>query len=180
MTNAGPVTLYALVGLPGAGKTTRAKELEGTLPALRLTPDEWMLPLFGAYEAGNARDVLEGRLLTLAARAVRLGMHVVLDFGFWSRAERAALRHLASTLGARLELVYLETAPKEQRSRLLARAEGEGAAPRITEADLDEARARFEVPTPDELDGEPGPPPEGFDSWAGWIAWRWPGADTVG
>jgi hypothetical protein len=41
-----PVTLYLVVGLPGAGKTTRARELEATLPALRLTPDEWQWALF--------------------------------------------------------------------------------------------------------------------------------------
>lgn len=32
--------VYLIVGLPGAGKTTRAKELELAESALRLTPDE--------------------------------------------------------------------------------------------------------------------------------------------
>jgi predicted kinase len=52
--------LYHITGLPGAGKTTRAKELEQQNRALRLTPDEWMIPLFGDSEARGKRDVLEG------------------------------------------------------------------------------------------------------------------------
>ena len=39
--------MHLMVGLPGSGKTTRAKELERALPAVRLTPDEWHLSLFG-------------------------------------------------------------------------------------------------------------------------------------
>ena len=38
-------TLFLTVGLPGVGKTTRAKELASTHRILRLTPDEWMAPL---------------------------------------------------------------------------------------------------------------------------------------
>jgi adenylylsulfate kinase-like enzyme len=37
----GSAIVYLIVGLPGAGKTTHAKELEISAPALRLTPDEW-------------------------------------------------------------------------------------------------------------------------------------------
>ena len=40
-------TLHLMVVLPCSGKTTLAQELEHELPALRLTPDEWQIPLFG-------------------------------------------------------------------------------------------------------------------------------------
>ncbi|NGO75189.1 AAA family ATPase, partial [Streptomyces sp. YC504] len=39
-------TLFLMVGLPGAGKTTKARQLAEEDHALRLTPDEWMIPLF--------------------------------------------------------------------------------------------------------------------------------------
>jgi predicted kinase len=36
-----------MVGLPGAGKTTLAKQLEVEHKVLRLTPDEWIPILYG-------------------------------------------------------------------------------------------------------------------------------------
>src|ERR1051326_6891057 len=49
--------LLLMVGLPGAGKTTRAKELAAAHRALRLTPDEWMIQLFGRPQPGGKRDI---------------------------------------------------------------------------------------------------------------------------
>ena len=40
-------TLHLMVGLPCSGKTTLARKLEHERSALRLTPDEWQLRLFG-------------------------------------------------------------------------------------------------------------------------------------
>ena len=65
-------TLFLLVGLPAAGKTTKARELEREHGALRLTPDEWMIPLFGESDPDGKRDVLEGRLIATALRVLEL------------------------------------------------------------------------------------------------------------
>ena len=65
--------LFLIVGLPGAGKTTRAAELAAEHRALRLTPDEWMIPLFGQEQPEGKRNVLEGRLIWLALSALRTG-----------------------------------------------------------------------------------------------------------
>ncbi|MFC3861388.1 AAA family ATPase [Deinococcus antarcticus] len=79
-------TIHLLVGLPGAGKTTLARQLEAQHAALRLTPDEWMQPLFGAGESDDKRAVLEHDLLwSVAKRVLTLGVDVVLDFGLWFR-----------------------------------------------------------------------------------------------
>jgi predicted kinase len=53
--------LFVTVGLPGSGKTTRAKELAAEFSAIRLTPDDWMIPLFDHNDSDDKRDVLEGR-----------------------------------------------------------------------------------------------------------------------
>jgi predicted kinase len=58
--------VFLIVGLPGAGKTRRARELAAEHRALRLTPDEWMIPLSGESDADSKRDVLEGRLIRIA------------------------------------------------------------------------------------------------------------------
>ena len=96
-----PPTLFVMVGLPGAGKTTLAKRLEqDSTAALRLTPDEWMMPLFGWGESGNRREVVEALLWQIAARALtQLGVNVVLDYGLWGRSERDDYRARAAAAG---------------------------------------------------------------------------------
>jgi predicted kinase len=96
-----------MVGLPGAGKTTRAEELAAANGVLRLTPDHWMIPLFGDSIADGKRFVLEGRLISIALQALRLGTSVVLDFGLAGRDERSALRWLARAAGAACHVIYL-------------------------------------------------------------------------
>jgi predicted kinase len=68
--------------------------------ALRLSLDACMIPLFGDFDAGGKRDVLEGRVIWLALAVLRLGDSVILDFGFWARDEWSALRWLAASAGA--------------------------------------------------------------------------------
>ena len=107
-------TLHLPVGLPGAGKTTLARELERRCPALRLTPDEWMAPLFGAGESGDRRAVPEHELLwSVARRALELGLDVVLDYGLWSRQERDLYRARARDLGVQVRF-YLLDPPLEE------------------------------------------------------------------
>jgi predicted kinase len=166
-----------MVGLPGAGKTTRAKELAATHPALRLTPDEWMISLFGEPEADGMRDVLEGRLIAIALQALHLGTNVVLDFGLWSRDERSALRWLATSAGASCQVIYLPVDKDVQRARITHR---QATAPHTTfpipEADIDKWRKQFQAPDAAELSGgETVPdPPSGWPGWPEWAANRWP------
>jgi predicted kinase len=172
-----PPVLYVLVGLPASGKTTLALELAATRRALLLSPDEWMIPLFGQPDTDGRRDVLEGRMISLALQALRLGVSVALDFGVWARHERTALRALADQSGARCELVYLEVDVGTQRDRVAERLRrAPDSAYPISESDLAAWRSLFEAPDLAELSGtEPlDPPPEGFDSWPDWAADRWP------
>lgn len=69
---AGP-TLHLTVGLPGTGKTTWARAFAARHRILRLTPDEWMNPLFGASAVDGSRDVLEGRMIWTAVQVLRGG-----------------------------------------------------------------------------------------------------------
>jgi predicted kinase len=169
-------TLFLTVGLPGAGKTTRARQLAKEHNALRLTPDEWMIPLFDGPEAGGKRAVLEGRFLSLALEALRLGTNVILDFGCWSRDERSAIRWLAESVGASCRIVYAPVDPETQRARIAHR---QSVAPDQTfpmsDADLVRWRALFEEPDAAELDGyERDSPPVGWSGWLEWAADRWP------
>ena len=91
-------TLYLMVGLPGSGKTTRAKELEQATRAVRFTPDEWHIFLFGddfgdnspAARAlhGQRHDRVEQLMWTVGQDLLRKGVSVILDFGFWVEEQR--------------------------------------------------------------------------------------------
>ncbi|GAA1035879.1 AAA family ATPase [Virgisporangium ochraceum] len=168
--------LFLMVGLPGAGKTTRARELAAAHRALRLTPDEWMICLYDGSQPDGKRDLLEGRLIALALQALRLGTNVVLDFGLWSRDERSALRWLAARAGATCRTSYLPVDPGVQLARIAHRQETEPHTTfPMTPADLDAWRGRFEAPDAAELGGETVPdPPPGWPTWGGWAADRWP------
>lgn len=170
--------LYVMVGLPAAGKTTLARRIEIEHRALRLTPDEWMIPLFGESMANGKRNVLEGRFIATALSALQLGFNVVLDFGVWAKDERTALRWLASTVNAQSELVYVAIGEAEQRRRVDQRF---ATAPEttfpISQSDLDEWRTIFQPPDEEELGGSSlDPPPSGFDSWQAWVTEWWPSA----
>jgi predicted kinase len=168
--------MFVMVGLPSAGKTSRARELASTWNALRLTPDEWMIPLFGPEQPEGKRNVLEGRLIWLALSALRIGVNVVLDFGVWARVERSALRALATSVGATSELVYLPVEEEEQWRRVKARALTDAATTfAMTRADLAGWRLLFQPPDVTELEATAiDPPPAGFDSWEAWVAQWWP------
>src|SRR3954468_24966816 len=114
--------MFVMVGLPASGKTSRARELASARGALRLTPDEWMIPLFGQEQPEGKRNVLEGRLIWLALSALRVGVNVVVDFGVWGKDERSALRALAASVGATCELVYVQVDEEEQWRRVHARS----------------------------------------------------------
>lgn len=147
-------TLFLMVGLPGSGKTTLARRLEAEHDALRLTPDEWMLPLFGAGESGDRRWLLESELLwSVAARALGLGVNVILDYGCWARSERDLFRTRAADLGVGFELHVLNVPLDE----LWQRVDGRNrltlpGVPHITCAELEEWVGWYQPPTPNELD----------------------------
>ena len=172
----GAPRMFVMVGLPAAGKTRRARELASVWNALRLTPDEWMIPLFGQEQPDGKRNILEGRLIWLALSALRIGVNVVLDFGVWGKDERSALRALAASVGATSELVYLPVDEEEQWRRVQAHPLTDaGSRFQMTKVDLDRWRQTFQPPDTTELEtADLDPPPSGFGSWEAWVAHWWP------
>jgi predicted kinase len=156
-------TLYLTCGLPGSGKTTLAKRIERSHNALRLTADEWLFALFGpepeppeviAVKGATAlrRNAVEALQWEVAARALALGVDVVIDWGLWSREERDDYRARAAALGARVVVCFVD-APLEELARRLA-ARNASAPPGVLYVDpqyLALWSTWFERPTGDEL-----------------------------
>ncbi len=113
-----------LCGTTGSGKTTLGRRLEHTLPAVRFNVDDWMIALFGQHMPRAVFDerfaLIQGRLWDVAERLLALGVHVVLDYGFWRRGERIAAARKARAAGATPLLVYLD-APGPVLEQRLAR-----------------------------------------------------------
>jgi predicted kinase len=150
-------TLFLMVGLPCSGKTTLAHELEREQSALRLTPDEWQILLFGQDAEEPEHDVrhslIEAMLWNIASRTLELGTNVILDFGFWAREEREDYRSRAKQLGASSEVHYLDV-PEDE---LLRRLEERNLKPSpesflISIEAMKPWIAFFQKPTPDELE----------------------------
>jgi predicted kinase len=158
-------TLHLIVGLPCAGKTTFAKQLELEQSALRLTPDEWHTRLFGQdfsleleHPDHDARhDLIEEIMWDVTARALQLGTNVILDFGFWGKSEREEYRARAASIGAK-SIVHFLNVPEHE---LLARLETRNANLPIGTFQIPASKLRewlqiFQAPTEDELEDQPG------------------------
>ncbi len=118
-------TLHLMVGLPCSGKSTLARTLEHQRSALRLTPDEWHIRLFGQDaeepEHQTRHTLIETLQWEVASRALALGVDVILDYGFWTRAEREDFRSRAKQLGAGSEVHFLDVPEDELLRRLTHR-----------------------------------------------------------
>ena len=150
-------TLYLICGLPGSGKTTLAMQIESSHSALRLCPDEWIESLLAditdAAELDRLRTPVETIQWDVAKRALTLGINVVLENGFWSRAERSSYRSQAEKLGAHVKLIYLDVSRDELWARLSKRNENLPPGTFVVrEGQLDLWLSWFEPPTADELE----------------------------
>jgi predicted kinase len=144
--------LILTCGLPGAGKTTLARQLAAERRAVRLTSDEWLWALGSTPWDAPTQAKMEHELTHLAQEILRLGLSVVLDFGLWARHERDELRSVARGLGVGIELHYLDVAVDELWRRIDARnAQPPWDSQPIRRADLDGWLPLFQAPDAAEL-----------------------------
>lgn len=142
--------LYVVVGLPGAGKTTRARALAQEHAAVRFNPDEWLTDLRVDLFDEPFRTRLEQRMTRLAGELLAAGGRVVIEFGSWSRTEREELLALGRTTGAQVELHVLDPDVEVLWRRLAERNQRPGEAV-IDRATLESYLSSWERPAEDEL-----------------------------
>ena len=114
--------VFLLCGLPGSGKTTYAKELERS-GAVRLTLDEELFARFGREYANHAekQDRTRDELKNLMTESLAMGNSVILDFGFWKKADRDEYKMLIEKSGGECRLLYFKADKDTLMSRLASR-----------------------------------------------------------
>jgi hypothetical protein len=146
-------TLFLLVGLPGSGKTTLARQLARERGALVLSADEWMSRIVRDGWDAERRAAVQEVQFEIALEVLQIGGDVVLDFGLFHRQERDRYRARAVEHGALTKTLYLDV-PRDELLRRL-RARNANLPPHtftVDEAHLDNCMGWFQPPTQDELD----------------------------
>lgn len=145
-----------MCGLPGAGKTTLARELEAAANAVRLTADEWIACLYSKDAEAAARDERRDRVEHLqwqiTERLLEADIDVVLDWGVWNRTERAHYRERAERIGARVKIELVEAPLSVLQERIAARNHDLPPGTfHVTAAEMEECASLFERPTAEEM-----------------------------
>lgn len=135
--------LTLMCGLPGAGKSTMARELEASESAVRLAVDEWILALGLEISSYETRRTVESLQLEVAAQVLLASGDVILDWGFWHRKQRNQAREVARRLGSSSRIFVWPLRIEEFWGRIETRNRA-GGSPLVTRDQLVEWAPYFE------------------------------------
>lgn len=106
------------------GKTTYAEKLIAEHNAVLLSCDELMLSLFGG-QTGEKHDETVAKvkqyLLAKSLEIINAGASVILDWGFWTKAERDFTKEYYRKNGVDFEFYYIEVSDEIWRNRIQKR-----------------------------------------------------------
>lgn len=146
--------VIALCGKICSGKSHYAQRLREQMPAVILSCDELTLML------PSEHDVLLPKvhryLMDKAVEIVRAGASVILDFGFWGRADRDEAKAFFAEKGISLKWRYIPVSDADWRRNIEARnaavLRGEDHSYYVDEGLAQKCTRLFEAPLPGELD----------------------------
>lgn len=142
-----------------SGKTTYAKKLQKEGKAVILSVDEIMLAVFGQDAGEKHDDYVAGIKKYLYQKTLEIienGLDVILDWGFWTKEERAYARSFFGSNGIVNEFHYIEIEDSEWKRRIEKRNRDVLAdnsdAYYVDEGLSEKFNAIFEKPDPSEID----------------------------
>lgn len=142
-----------------SGKSTYAERLRRENNAVLLSIDEIMLAMFGQH-VGEMHDEYVARtekyLFGKSLEIIDSGINVVLDWGMWTKAERAEAREFYESRGTDYKLHYIDIPDSVWREHIAKRnldvSEGKLDAYYIDENLAAKFGAIFEPPDDSEID----------------------------
>ena len=145
--------LYILCGLPGAGQTTYAKELAEQQGAELFSLDDLLNEKYGnmhGCELQVREWAVKYEILPEIEELLQSGKAVILDFGFYKKAERDRYRKLAKLHSVPSETHYVTAKYETLLKRVTQRNKSEDNVHHIDKEILDTLISRFEEPKGDE------------------------------
>lgn len=151
--------VFLICGKICCGKTTYAEKLCAENNAILLSIDEITLALFGQH-CGDKHDEYVERtekyLLNKSLELIQKDINVVLDWGFWTKAERLAVKEFYESRNTECELHYIDVSDEIWKYRLNKRNNAvlaeETSAYYVDDNLAAKFASIFEVPSEDEID----------------------------
>lgn len=151
--------VFLICGKICCGKTTYANKICAENNAVLLSVDEITLALFGQY-CGDKHDKYVERtekyLLNKSLELIENNINVVLDWGFWTKLERLAVKEFYKSRNIKCELHYIDISDETWKSRLHKRNNAvlanETSAYYVDDNLAAKFASIFEVPSEDEID----------------------------
>lgn len=138
--------IHLMTGFIGFGKTTIAKMLEKSLPAVRFTHDEIMRERYGRAPSDfqEKYKLVDDYIKARAEECVNSGKNVILDYGFWTHESREQYYKWAKNLTDDVVFHLVKCDINEAKRRVLARTKNDDDALMIDENIFDEMLKKYE------------------------------------
>ena len=155
-------TIHLLFGPVGSGKTTYGRVLAAERKAAFFCLDEWMAALFMMDApvpltldwALPRTERCEQQIWAVARQLIALGVDVVLELGFFKRAQRNRVRALVADAGVEAAVHVLDVPREVRRERVRVRNQGSATLTvEVDDAMFDWAEDYYEPLGDDELRG---------------------------
>ena len=151
--------VYLICGKICCGKTTYANKICVENNAVLLSVDEITLALFGQH-CGDKHDEYVERtekyLLNKSLELIKNNINVVLDWGFWTKAERESAKGFFKSRNIECELYYIDISDEVWKLRLHKRNSAvlanETSAYYVDDNLAEKFASIFELPSEDEID----------------------------